>query len=83
MADYQPIPCIQHERLEFAALRRIPLQMTYFDNDGGVHMSSRILVTDVGTHNKAEWLSFISETGEDKILRLDRIIAFQELTLSD
>jgi len=48
MADYQPIPCIQHERLEFAALRRIPLQMTYFDNDGGVHMSSRILVTRCG-----------------------------------
>lgn len=80
MTDYQPIPCIEHERLEFAALRRIPLQMTY--SEGDERRTSRILVTDVRTHNKAEWLSFISETGEDRILRLDCIIAFQELTLS-
>lgn len=81
MIDYHPIPCMQHERLEFAALRRIPLHLTYFGHDGSVRISARTLVTDVTTHDKAEWLSFISATGEDKILRLDCIIAFQELTV--
>lgn len=77
MTDYQPISCAQHERLEFAALRRIPLQMTYVEGDERI--TSRILVTDVVTHDQAEWLSFKTETGEDKILRLDRIVAFQEV----
>ena len=82
MKDYYPIACIEHERLEFAALRRIPLHLTYFGVDGGVQIAPRIVVTDVSTHDKGEWLTFISETGEDRILRLDHIIAFQELTVA-
>ena len=31
MTDYQPISCAQHERLECAILRRIPLQLKFCD----------------------------------------------------
>ena len=78
MADYQPISCDDHDRLELAVMHATPLQMTYRDEDGEVRTSSGIRVTDVKTQDKAEWLSFVLATGETKTLRLDSIIAFQE-----
>ncbi len=78
MKPYQPIPCIQHERLEYAALRRIPLRLTYLD---GETLTETVIVTDVLTREGAEWLCFRNEHGEDKTLRLDHIAEFQELPL--
>ncbi|MBT9612620.1 MAG: transcriptional antiterminator, Rof, partial [Burkholderiales bacterium] len=51
--DYQPISCVQHERLEFAVLRRIPLHLKLQD---GRELTG--LALDVFTQDGAEWLKF-------------------------
>ena len=66
--DYQPISCMQHERLELAVLRRSPLMLQLKD---GRALSGRAL--DVYTREGAEWLRFLDrETGEITI-RLDAL----------
>ncbi len=64
-APYQPIPCAQHERLEFAALTGQWLEVTA---DG---VTQRLLPLDVYTRDGAEWLLAQTEAGEQLTLRLD------------
>lgn len=66
-APYQPIPCAEHERLEFAALTRRWLDVKV---DG---VAQRLLPLDVYTREGAEWLRAETESGEQITLRLDRI----------
>ncbi len=66
-ADYQPIPCIQHERLEFAALSR---QWLDLEVDGTMQ---RLLPLDVYTRDDAEWLRAQTPEGGTLTLRLDRL----------
>lgn len=68
-SDYQPIPCIQHERLEFAALKRQWLELTVTAGDCAGHQ--RLLPLDVYTRDGAEWLVAETESGETVTLRLD------------
>lgn len=75
---YQPISCVQHERLEFSVLRRLRLQIEYRD-DGSSH-NERVLPLDVFTREGAEWLKFRREDGKEAQIRLDAIVAFSELT---
>lgn len=77
-AEYQPIPCIQHERLEFSVLRRIFLDLEYLEGEGAKR--ERVLPLDVSTRNGAEWLKFRRENGEEVEFRLDAIIKFTELS---
>jgi Rho-binding antiterminator len=72
MSDYVPIACIEHERLEFAVLRRQKLALQIQDASGNVY-SMTVLPTDVATRNQAEWLSYREESGAVGIVRLDRI----------
>jgi Rho-binding antiterminator len=72
MSDYVPIACIEHERLEFAVLRRQKLALQIQDASGDV-CSMTVLPTDVATRNQAEWLSYREESGAVGIVRLDRI----------
>lgn len=67
MPDYQPIPCAQHERLEFAALTRQWLELRVDGN------RQRLLPLDVTTRDGAEWLTAQTESGERLTLRLDRL----------
>jgi Rho-binding antiterminator len=64
---YQPIPCIQHERLEYAALTR---QWLDVEVDGTVQ---RLLPLDVYTRDGAEWLKARNAAGETVTLRLDAL----------
>jgi Rho-binding antiterminator len=64
---YQPIPCAQHERLEFAALTRQWLEVKM---DG---VAQRLLPLDVYTRDGAEWLRARNEAGELLTARLDRL----------
>ena len=64
---YQPIPCVQHERLEFAALTRQWLEVEV----GGA--TQRLLPLDVYTRGGAEWLQARTVAGELVTLRLDRL----------
>ena len=76
-ADYQPIPCAQHERLEFSVLRKIPLRLESVDQ--GERRHEKVLPLDVNTRNGAEWLKFRREDGSETEIRLDAIVGFQEL----
>ena len=67
MSGYSPIPCAQHERLEFAALTK---QWLALQVDGAVQ---RLLPLDVYTRDGAEWLQAQTEAGETVTLRLDRL----------
>jgi transcriptional antiterminator Rof (Rho-off) len=75
MADYQPIPCIDHERLEFAVLRRQRLSLRWLDGQG-LEREAVVLPTDVATRQGAEWLSYREADGPETELRLDRILSF-------
>jgi len=65
---------MQHERLEFAVLRRIPLHLKLQD---GRELTG--LVLDVFTQDGAEWLKFLDGADAEETLRLDQIAAFKEL----
>lgn len=64
---YRPIPCVQHERLEFAALTRQWLDLRV---DGA---AQQLLPLDVYTRDGAEWLRAQTRQGETLVLRLDRV----------
>ena len=66
-SPYTPIPCAQHERLEFAALTKQWLDIKV---DG---VARRLLPLDVATRDGAEWLAAQTEGGETLTLRLDRL----------
>lgn len=73
MTEYQPISCAQHERLEFAVLRRIPLKLKL---KNGRALSG--LALDVYTQAGAEWLKFRDADGMEELIRLDQIEEFSE-----
>jgi Rho-binding antiterminator len=75
--EYQPIPCVQHERLEFSVLRKIPLQIEY--RHGLENISQAVMPLDVATRQGAEWLKFkVIGTEDVTEIRLDSIISFVE-----
>lgn len=78
MVDYQPIACIDHERLEFAVLRRQRLLLRWQDEAGTVR-EAVVLPIDVATRQGAEWLSYREADGPEAVLRLDRILSFASL----
>jgi Rho-binding antiterminator len=66
---YQPISCVNHERLEFAALKRQWLEIEVLQ---GEHAGRRrLLPLDVYARDGVEWLEAQSESGETLALRLD------------
>ncbi|MDP2877993.1 MAG: transcriptional antiterminator, Rof [Sulfuricella sp.] len=74
--EYLPIACMQHERLEFSVLRRIPLILKYrLEYPGRVE---KVMPLDVATRDGAEWLKFRREDGSVEEIRLDRILSFEE-----
>lgn len=77
MSDYQPIACVEHERLEFAVLRRIPLNLLLKD---GRSLDGHAL--DVYTKDGAEWLKLQDALGREHILRLDEIVQVREQAAS-
>ncbi len=77
MASYQPIACIEHERLEFAVLRRIPLHLLLKD---GRSLDGHAL--DVYAQGGAEWLKLRDALGHEHILRLDEIAEVREQAAS-
>lgn len=74
---YLPIACMQHERLEFSVLRRIPLKLEY--RLEGQHRVEKVMPLDVATRDGAEWLKFRREDGSAEEIRLDRILSFEEV----
>lgn len=77
-ADYLPIACADHERLEFSVLRRRHLQLTWLAEDGRTQYCERVLPLDVETRDGAEWLTIKRPGGDPERVRLDRILAAPE-----
>lgn len=74
MSDYVPIPCIEHERLEFAVLRRQRLALKISGANGEIR-ELVVLPTDVATRDQAEWLSYREDGSTTGVVRLDRILS--------
>ena len=74
LGPYVPIPCIAHEKLEFAVLRRQKLRLRLRE-EGGEERQLIVLPTDVVTRDGAEWLSYRTEEGETGVVRLDEILS--------
>jgi Rho-binding antiterminator len=72
MSDYVPIACSEHERLEFAVLRRQRLVLQVLDESGNTRTLT-VLPTDVATRAQAEWLTYRDDSGAEGVVRLDRI----------
>ncbi len=74
---YLPIACMQHERLEFSVLRRIPLILEYrLDDQCRIE---KVMPLDVSTRDGAEWLKFRHTDNSEEEIRLDRILSFEEV----
>lgn len=69
MSDYRAIACSDHERLEFAALKRQWLNIKVKTGDRAGRQ--RLMPLDVYTRDGAEWLLAETESGERLTLRLD------------
>ncbi len=68
---YLPIPCVSHERLEYAVLKGQWLDIEVKQgNCAGQH---RLLPLDVYAREGVEWLAAQTESGEKITLRLDWI----------
>jgi Rho-binding antiterminator len=69
VSDYRAIACSDHERLEFAALKRqwLDSNVTTGDRAG----RQRLMPLDVYTRDGAEWLLAETPSGEQLTLRLD------------
>lgn len=74
---YQPIACAQHERLEFAVLRQIPIWLRYLAEDGQKNEAT-VLPLDVQTRQSGEWLILRYADGSTGELRLDQLLYFEE-----
>lgn len=74
--SYQPISCVNHERLEFAVLKRqwLEVQVKQGENAG----KHRLLPLDVYAQDGVEWLEALTESGERLKLRLDLLGSFGE-----
>jgi len=72
MSDYVAIACSEHERLEFAVLRRQKLVLRMLDESGNARTLT-VLPTDVATREQAEWLTYRDDSGAEGVVRLDRI----------
>jgi len=74
MSEYVPIPCVEHDRLEFAVLRRQRLLLQIRDASGTT-LTLTVLPTDVATREQAEWLTYREESGSVAVVRLDHILS--------
>lgn len=71
MKPYVPIACADHERLEYAALKREWLFVCL--DDGDRVERHRVLPLDVFTRDAAEWLVAQTTSGSTWTVRLDAV----------
>ncbi len=71
MSKYLPISCVNHERLEFAVLKKQWLDMEVLSDSKAERC--RLLPVDVYAQSGVEWLEAQTESGERIKLRLDQI----------
>jgi transcriptional antiterminator Rof (Rho-off) len=79
-ADYRPIACTLHDRLEAACLRRRSIAIAWRDADGLNH-SAIVIPRDVRSRPGAEYLE-VDHDGTSIEIRLDRLLRVGDLSFS-
>ncbi|GAB4293737.1 MAG: hypothetical protein Kow0096_09540 [Thiohalomonadaceae bacterium] len=76
--DYQPIECGLYSEYELAIMRRRRWRMHWRDETGTDHLET-LRPTDLQTRNGQEFMSAVTDNGDERCIRLDRIIRIEEL----
>lgn len=66
--EYQPVDCDFSDELEFAILRKLPVEVKYWNSKDLLH-SIRGKIIDMYTEHEAEFIKMSNQT----VVRLDRI----------
>lgn len=77
--DYLPVSCEQHSEYELAVMHGQVLHITWQDRHGQIQ-SMPLKPCDLFSEQKSEYLSARGLHGEDKKIRLDKIIRAQPIT---
>ena len=73
--NYEPVSCDYHDQLEAAAMHESPVELEF--ELEGVPQRERGKIADVYTHDGAEFVKFVGDSGPVEI-RLDHIISFRQ-----
>lgn len=74
---YVPMDCAQYSRLEWAILRQHPVRLRW--RWRGLTHLERIFPIDLRTRRHAEYLLLFDHAARRRIVRLDRIMGFDDL----
>lgn len=77
--QYIPVSCERHSEYELAILHKQPLTITWQDEQDKIQKQA-LNPYDVVTEHKAEYLLVKDPHGEDKKIRLDKIIKAHAIT---
>ncbi|HEX7030835.1 MAG TPA: transcriptional antiterminator, Rof [Gammaproteobacteria bacterium] len=75
--DYTPIDCDLYERYELAIMHRETLFIRWRDAGGMTHLET-LLPFDLRARDGEEFLYTRTAAGEERVLRLDRILEARE-----
>ncbi|MGD8515207.1 MAG: Rho-binding antiterminator [Granulosicoccaceae bacterium] len=76
--DYTPISCASHSEYELCIMHRQRLRLTWRDETGAQRVGV-VSPVDLITRERVEYLLVKDEHGEQKQIRLDKIIEAQNL----
>ena len=69
---YQPVSCELHSQYELAIMHKNKLELSWV-SDGELVTEKNILLLDVQTKDKAEYLLTVNEENKNLCIRLDHI----------
>jgi transcriptional antiterminator Rof (Rho-off) len=72
-ADYQPISCTFHDRLEDYSLRGATLPISYFQDD--ILITAEARIADVLAQNGADFAILALTNGSTVLVRLDKLVS--------
>jgi Rho-binding antiterminator len=76
--DYTPIGCALYSEYELLIMHREPLRLSYL-GAGNRSRIETLMPVNLRTHRKAEYLIARNPAGICRVLRLDRIRAFDRM----
>jgi Rho-binding antiterminator len=80
MPEYTPIPCELYSEYELAIMRRRALRVRWKDRYGMDRVET-LKPTDLRTRRHAEFMIARNHLGQQRVLRLDRIIGTEKCEL--
>jgi len=74
--SYEPIECGLHSEYELAIMKQIKSVLIWKDTNNS-SQSATVLPTDLIVKNKEEFLTVKTNTNEELVIRLDKIISLK------